>query len=79
MAVNALPIVPFAPKWLFARHAQRRGRKQMKVIPNTATTMRSSFASAAGGFVSTPVRHEDLPRGSQPGRKVSGKDTKTHR
>ncbi len=51
----------------------------MKVISNTATATRSSFASAAGGFVSTPVRHDDLPRGSRPGRKVSGKDTKTHR
>ncbi len=51
----------------------------MKAISNTATTTRSSFASAAGGFVSTPVRHEDMPKAIATGRKVSGKDAESHR
>ena len=33
----------------------------------------------AGGFVSTPVRHADMPRASHPERKVSGKGVNSHR
>ena len=51
----------------------------MKAISNTATTTRSSFASAAGGFVSTPVRHEDISKAARPARKASGKDVESHR